>query len=161
MTTKIRARRAMLFFAGVGIAIASSTGAHEEGDGLLTAGHQYMAILNAGQVVSDPLPESNASGMAFLTFSPKERELCYTVTFSGLVSAQREAPMGAHVHGPATPGANNHNHVAELPSGSPVNGCTVLEKAHVKWLKSNALYLQIHTEMYPAGELRGQIVRVK
>ena len=103
-------------------------GAHEEGDGVLTEGHRYIALLNSGQVVADTASTSNGLGVAFLTFSPKESELCYTVTFSGLEGTQLAAPLGAHVHGPAQPGRSNHNHVAELASGSPLNGCGVLTK---------------------------------
>lgn len=140
---------------------AGRTAAHEGGDGVLTPGHRYIALLNAGQVVADAVSTSNASGVAFLTFGPKESELCYTVTFSGLEGTQLAAPMGAHVHGPAQPGGSNHNHVAELASGSPLNGCEVLTKDELKWLKAGALYLQIHTDLFPKGEIRGQIVRVK
>jgi hypothetical protein len=155
-----RALAAVVTVIGLGVS-AGSVVAHEGGDGILTPGHRYIALLNSGQVVAETASTSNASGVAFLTFSPEESELCYTVTFSGLEGTQLAAPMAAHIHGPAQPGGSNHNHVAELASGSPLNGCEVLAKDEFKWLKAGKLYLQIHTDLFPGGEIRGQIVRVK
>lgn len=142
-------------------ALTTRAAAHEEGDGLLTAGPRFIALLDSGQVVADTPSTSNASGMAFLTLSPMESELCWTLTFSGLEGTQLAAPSGAHIHGPARPGRSNHNHVAELASGSPLNACEVLTRDEVKWLKTGELYFQIHSDAFPAGEIRGQIVRLK
>lgn len=146
---------------GVG-GYAGAHGGDEEGPtGTLTHGPRYLALLNGGQVVAENPSTSNASGVGFLTFDPVSSELCYTVTFSGLEGTQLAQPMGAHVHGPAGPGRSNHNHVAELASGSPLNGCSVITKEAAKWLRAGSLYLQIHTDLFPSGEIRGQIVPVK
>jgi hypothetical protein len=152
---------ALVVALGVGNAAAAHEGGGEGPIGVLTDGARYFALLTSGQVVTDPPATSNASGIAFLTFSTSESELCYTLTFSGLEGVQPTAPGGAHIHGPAAPGANNHNHVAELDSGSPLNGCVVLTKEQAKWLRAGDLYFQIHTDLFPSGELRGQITRVK
>lgn len=145
----------------VGMGGSSVVQAHEEGAGILTPGPRFIALLNSGQVVADTPSTSNASGVAFLTFSPMESELCWTLTFSGLEGTQLAAPSGAHIHGPARPGRSNHNHVADLASGSPLNGCETLIRDEVKWLKAGELYFQIHSDTFPDGEIRGQIVRLK
>jgi len=128
---------------------------------VLEDAQKYFAVLNAGQVVETPVPASNASGVALLTYNGQTGNLCYTVTFSGLVGTQMPAPHGAHIHGPAGPGLEYPIHVAMLDSGSPVNGCTTLTKDQAKYLKASDLYLQIHTDAFPAGEIRGQIVRLR
>lgn len=107
------------------------------------------------------MPSSNASGMAFLTFDQKTGNLCYTLTFSGLVGTQMPAPHGAHIHGPAGPGLEHPMHVAELASGSPLNGCVPLTSDQAKYLRASELYIQIHTDLFPMGEIRGQVVRLK
>lgn len=121
----------------------------------------YIALLNAGQVVADPVPASNATGMAVLTYTASTGNLCFALTFSGLAGTQLAAPMGAHLHGPAGPGVANMVHVAELASGSPLNDCVTLTKEQAKALKAGDLYFQIHTDAYPTGEIRGQVLRTR
>lgn len=123
-------------------------------------GPAYLAILNAGQVPeSEGLSASPALGVAFFTYARSERLLCYTLSFTPLTATETKA----HVHAGAV-GEVRKPHLwdlAPVPATSK-RGCVgPLERAHLKLLKRGQLYVNIHTEAYPNGEIRGQIVPVK
>jgi hypothetical protein len=166
MTILIRFAFLILACALGNVLASSVTHAHGEGedrDGILGRGEMYMAVLNSGQVASDPLCTSNASGNAMLTYDKTERELCYAITYfvQGLVKPH---PMGVHLHAPAGPGQNVKPHLFALDeanTGSPLTGCLILSKQQSRWLKKGSFYMQIHTDLCGSGELRGQIVRIK
>jgi hypothetical protein len=143
----------------LGLAVAAS--AHEgASEGILGGGERYLTVLTSGQVVSDPLPASNASGLGLLTYDPKANELCFTLTYGGLVGI--EQAMGVHLHGPAHPGEHTPNMIAHLPgAGSPRNDCIVLAKDDAKALRKGLTYIVVHTDVFPSGELRGQVIRLK
>jgi hypothetical protein len=44
---------------------------------------------------------------------------------------------------------------------SPVTGSVTMTDDQVKMLRSNKLYVNIHTAPNPGGEIRGQILRAK
>ncbi|TMB48025.1 MAG: CHRD domain-containing protein, partial [Deltaproteobacteria bacterium] len=77
----------------------------------------FFAVLNAGQ--ETPPNDSNALGVAYLTFDDKTLKVCYSVSYislSGPASA-------AHIHGPAAPGVSAAVLVALSPTANPLNGC--------------------------------------
>jgi len=114
----------------------------------------FIALLNGGQ--ETPPTTSDAFGVAFLTFDEKTKTLCYSITTRGVSSTEETA---AHIHGPAAPGAIG-TIVFTLVAGNPKNSCAgpfaagTLRKA----LKKGQLYLNIHTNQNPNGEIRGQII---
>ena len=78
----------------------------------------------------------------------------YEIVFDGLVAPESVA----HVHGPALPGVNA-GVVFGLPLGSPKIGnfgpLTAQQKAD---LLAGLWYVNIHSTLYTAGEIRGQII---
>ena len=123
-----------------------------------TATRNFIALLNAGQEAQTPMVDSNAFGVAFLTFDEKTLALCYSITFFSLSTTE----TNAHLHGPAAPGVSAGVIVGLQPvPGNPKNGCVNLPKANKKDLKRGMTYLNIHSTRFQAGEIRGQVIPVK
>ena len=116
----------------------------------------FFAVLNGGQ--ETPATDSNAFGVAFLTFDDKTLMLCYSITFFSLSSVEKQA----HLHGPAAPGVSAGIIVALTPvPGDVKNACVVLPKKNKKDLKRGMTYLNVHTAKFGNGEIRGQVIPAK
>lgn len=103
-----------------------------------------------------PPVETDGTGTATLTFDSETSELMWEIEFSGL-SGNATA---AHFHGPAASGSNagvqvNIGDVSGLVS--PMNGTAVLNAVQATTLLDGELYINIHTEENPDGEVRGQV----
>lgn len=103
-----------------------------------------------------PPVETEGEGAATLTFDSETNELDWEIEFSGL-SGNATA---AHFHGPAATGANagvqvNIGEVSGL--SSPMNGNATLTAAQATMLLDGELYINVHTEENPDGEIRGQV----
>jgi len=83
-----------------------------------------------------------------LTFS-------WTLSYDDLTTT----PIGVHVHGPQTPGGEAAILFDMAPDGvtSSVYGSRVLNEGELAYLLSDRMYVNLHTEKYPTGELRGSI----
>lgn len=82
-----------------------------------------------------------------------------TLTISGNFAGMNSAATMAHVHNgpPAQPGPVVHQlEVSKMPAGE-ISAVLQLTEEQVMALHSNALYVQVHSETNPAGELRGWI----
>ena len=113
----------------------------------------YISVLNGGQVV--PPSISNAFGVGFLTFDQITKRLCFSISFSGMQGTETQA----HIHG--GPVGQSDVVFFDLPPGSPKMGCVgPLSPKQEKLLRRGGLYINIHTDVFVAGELRGQIVPV-
>jgi CHRD domain len=114
----------------------------------------FMSVLNGGQVV--PPSTSNSMGVGFLTFDPSAARLCYSITYSPLLGNETEA----HLHGDALPGETSAVLYDLNPLGTPKVGCigSPLKPNEVSLLKRGRMYIQIHTDIFVAGEIRGQVV---
>ena len=137
----------------------------------------FIAVINSGQedfpsASTDAVtpPMSNAGGGAFMIFDKETSELCYTISFSPLMGGSETA---AHFHGPAAAGegAGILFDISPGPSdggpgpsdlGSPKTGCVgPLTEDHEKDLKKGLFYINIHSDIYPMGEIRGQVLPIK
>ena len=101
------------------------------------------------------LTESDAVGTADLELDLTTLTLTWNVSFTDLISR----PIAASLHGPAQPGANGLAFVDLAPSGivSPLKGSTVVTEAEVQYLLAGWTYVNITTERWPYGEIRGQV----
>jgi len=82
-----------------------------------------------------------------------------TLTVSGNFTGMNSAATMAHVHNgpPAQPGPVVHQlEVTKMPAGE-ISAVLELTDEQVTALKNNALYIQVHSETNPPGELRGWI----
>ena len=119
----------------------------------------FTVPLSGTQAV--PAITTSGTGSADLTYDPSTRMLTWTVTYSGLSSP---ATM-AHFHGPAPAGKNAGVMVWISKKGvaptSPIKGSAKLTVAQAKALMAGDMYINVHTKMHPAGEIRGQVVPPK
>jgi len=114
----------------------------------------FFAVLNGGQVV--PPSPSNAMGVAFLTFDDATKRICYSISYSGLTGSETEA----HLHG-AKPGQTNAVLYDLTPAGTPKVSCLgPIKPVEERLLKQGRMYINIHTDVYVAGEIRGQVLPV-
>tara|TARA_B110000858_G_scaffold77483_1_gene89798 strand:- start:37282 stop:37614 length:333 start_codon:yes stop_codon:yes gene_type:complete len=82
-----------------------------------------------------------------------------TLSVSGNFAGMNSAATMAHVHNgpPAQPGPVVHQlEVSKKPDGE-ISAILQLTDEQLTALHSNALYIQVHSETNPAGELRGWI----
>ena len=107
----------------------------------------FEATLDSGQLV--PPGDSTAYGAAVIVLNDAQTEAYYTVAFAGLDFPQ----TAAHFHH-APPGENGPP-ILTLELGSPLAGVWMLTPEDADALLAHEVYVNIHTEGYPSGEIRG------
>ena len=113
----------------------------------------FIAQLNGAQETPPPGTTSTATGLGTLLLSSDETSAQVSLSFNGLSSVQ----TGAHIHGPAHvefPGPI----VFPLSTGTVVNQTINLTTTQVAQLKAGLFYFNVHTNNFPDGEIRGQIL---
>jgi hypothetical protein len=119
----------------------------------------FTAVLNGAQ--ETPPVASPSQGVAFLTLNKDTSQVCYAISFSPLGGTE----ILAHFHGPGAPGvaAGILHNISPAPSpfGSPKNGCITFSKADIKNLNKGLIYINIHSSIATAGEIRGQVLPTK
>ena len=114
----------------------------------------FIAVMNGGQVV--PPSTSPAFGVAYLTYDTSLKRLCFSITYSRLDGPETEA----HLHG----GKSGTTDVVffDLPLGSPKKSCVgPFGKKEEKALYAGQTYINIHSEPWVAGEVRGQVLPMR
>ncbi len=112
----------------------------------------YKAVLKANSEVPPSL--STAAGTGEFTFDSATKVMTWTITYSGLTGQITSARL--------EPSMISSSFPAEVPFGaeaSPVSGRATLTDAQIEDLVAGRLYVNIHTNMYPGGEIRGQITQ--
>ncbi len=81
------------------------------------------------------------------------------LTVSGTFEGMSTVATVAHLHNgpPAQPGPAVHQLVVTAATGGELSGEIELTDEQVDALRANSLYVQIHSEGNPPGELRGWI----
>lgn len=95
---------------------------------------------------------THARGNGEFWVDTKHNTVTYDVTYMGLESNE----TGAHVHGFADKGANA-GVLAPLPMGMHKTGMFNYTENMEQQILAGMTYVNIHSEEYPAGEIRGQI----
>ncbi|MCC6403074.1 MAG: CHRD domain-containing protein [Fimbriimonadaceae bacterium] len=98
-----------------------------------------------------PPNASPATGTIVGTYDDVSNLLDITVTFSGLLAAQ----TNAHIHRGAVGVAGPV--VFPLPLGSPSVFSTTLDATQESDLLAGLYYVNIHSQAFPGGEIRGQM----
>ena len=133
------------------------------------ATYSLTATLDAAQEANvDEATPPTAAGAATLNYDDVSNVLSWSITYSGLSGAA----TAAHFHGPAAPvGAAagvqvdiGASETCPLKGGgcplvSPLNGSTTLGDAQESELLGGLWYINIHTALNPAGEIRGQVTQ--
>ena len=113
----------------------------------------YEAAMSGAQEV--PPVATAGSGQAEVQLDELTQVIRWKVSYSGL-----SGPVtGAHIHGPAGPGANAGVAVGFSGnlSASPIQGEMKLTPEQVTQLTSGQWYVNLHTPANPGGEIRGQL----
>jgi hypothetical protein len=103
-----------------------------------------------------PIVDSEGFGFASVTFDSESNEMSWNIEFSEL-SGNATA---AHFHGPAAAGTNAEVQVdvGEISGlSSPMMGSAILTPEQESFLLDGQMYINIHTELNPDGEIRGQV----
>jgi hypothetical protein len=111
----------------------------------------FVATLNGAQEV--PPTNSTGGGSATLLLSPDETEARVSLNFDGLSSGE----TAAHIHGPAGPGVSAPV-LFPLPLGQVSDFQIMLTPSQVQNLKDGLIYINVHTNNFTSGEIRGQFL---
>lgn len=115
-------------------------------------GNTLSATLRGAQEV--PATASPATGSGSFVIDTNANTLAFNITTSGLIGG---AETGAHIHGPASAGANAPI-LFELPLGSSKNGTWNYPESSEADILAGRMYVNVHTVLFPNGEIRGQIL---
>jgi hypothetical protein len=112
----------------------------------------YEAHLSGANSV--PRNNSNGEGDAKITLDTATRTVSWKITYKGLSGP---ASM-AHFHGPAAPGTNAGVAVPIPVQPNGMEGSAVLTPQQMEDLQAGRYYINIHTQQFPGGEIRGQVM---
>ena len=113
----------------------------------------FKADLKASNEV--PANDSTATGAADASFDTETKAFSATATFLGLSGPA----IGAHIHGPGEQGANAGIVLRFDSVESPIQLSATLTDAQTADLLAGKLYVNIHTELNPGGEIRGNLTK--
>jgi CHRD domain len=104
-----------------------------------------------------PPNPGKATGSVSLTYDTGEKKLTWKGSYAGLTGAVTVA----HFHGPAAMGKNAGIALAMASGNLPASfeGSATLTDEQAADLAAGRWYLDLHTAAYPAGEIRGQVVK--
>jgi hypothetical protein len=97
----------------------------------------------------------SGTGSATITFDDVTNTLSWSITWSGLSGTATLA----HFHGPALPNQNAGIQVG-IGVTLPANGAAVLTDQQETDLLGELWYVNVHTDAFPGGEIRGQVLVV-
>lgn len=110
----------------------------------------YHAELTAAAAGTD----SAGMGMLEGELDTETNTFSWNVTYEGLTGPV----SAAHFHGPAGEGETAPPVLPVEDLDSPMTGNALLTDEQITQLQSGAWYFNVHTEMYPDGEIRGQVL---
>jgi hypothetical protein len=95
------------------------------------------------------------NGKGTFTATIKGSKLCYTLKYSGLTS-----PLASHIHkGTATKNGNILLDLKPKFSNGKAASCVTISSSLASAIRKNpsGYYVNVHTQKYPAGAIRGQL----
>ena len=111
----------------------------------------YSAQLDGQQVV--PPTASIATGSGRFHIDTVNNLLAYEISYQNLEGSE----TSAHIYGPAAKGQGGAPAVYTLPLGNPKIGQWHYDQSLEADLLAGRMYIDIHTDKYTTGEIRGQI----
>lgn len=100
-----------------------------------------------------PVNDSAGMGTADVSVDTEAKKITWTLSHSGLSGD----PTAAHFHGPAKPG-ENAGPIIDI-TANMASGSADLTDAQLADIQGGMVYLNIHTEKFPDGEIRGQVMK--
>ena len=118
---------------------------------------RFRALLSADEQTITT--ESPGVGCALFVLDRPTLRIEWTVTYKDMTSTA----TAANVHGPQGVGSNAGVLWDLAPDGmkSPLTGSIVLNDGQLEYLLTDRVYVNIRSQRYPEGELRGQIRRLR
>ena len=92
---------------------------------------------------------SSASGTVVMVLNDEMTEVTYDIRYTGLQAPE----IASHFHD-GSPGTNG-TRLLTLPLGAVKQGVWVMEGRDLTILLSGNVYVNVHTDSYPSGEIRG------
>ncbi len=113
----------------------------------------YRARLSPMPTTPQTVDSITGEGEVFLSLEGN------LLTVSGSFAGMSSVATAAHLHNgpPAQPGPAVHPLEVSAATGGEISGEIELTDEQVAALRANSLYVQIHSEGNPPGELRGWI----
>jgi hypothetical protein len=136
-------RRRFVATLGAGMVMLALVPAH--------ADRLFTATLNGAQNVPF-IRGIRATGSATLFLNAVETQVTYHIEYMDLDGVE----FAAHFHN-ATP-VQTGPIVFTLPPGNPKDGVWNLTPEDVAELGAGRIYVNIHTDLYPSGEIRGNLM---
>jgi hypothetical protein len=100
---------------------------------------------------------SNTGASGFFSYTVEGTQLCYTLTVNGLSGNA----VAAHIHLAPRHVAGPIKIPLSVPSAAnfSTSGCTTADASLLADLQANpkAYYVNVHTPLFPGGEVRGQL----
>jgi hypothetical protein len=123
----------------------------------LRAAAAETIVLKAELKGSNEVPPNNSigAGSAEATFDTATKTLSWTIRYQGLSGPAK----GAHFHGPGEAGKISGIVLPFSSPASPIKGTATVTDAQAADLLAGKWYVNIHTELNPGGELRGQMTK--
>lgn len=116
---------------------------------------EFVATIDSAQALGCIGESSAGTGSATYSLDTDTGQVDYFIEVSN-ASSQETA---AHIHGPAIP-CEFEDILVILPPGSPKVGFYVLDPDEMQDMLAGLHFSLFHTQMWPQGELRGQILPV-
>ena len=121
-------------------------------------GNRLRAGLNGGNEV-DSEGDADGSGKARIRLRPAAMKVCWTVSWENI-----SQPQAAHIHkgNRSESGPVVVNLFLEPQEGSEATGCEEdVARPLIRRIKNHPrnYYVNVHTEDFPAGAIRGQLHR--
>ncbi|UCD75324.1 MAG: PQQ-dependent sugar dehydrogenase [Phycisphaerales bacterium] len=142
---------------------ASKPGSHGAAASLLSVWATLTAIGASAETVDftitidgsqlNPPVDTAGSGSGTATLDTSTNLFSWEITFNGLEGTQ----TAAHFHG-AAPYCNVAGVQIVLPLGSPIMGSETLTAQQAADVLAGLWYINIHSDLHPPGEIRGQVM---
>jgi hypothetical protein len=113
--------------------------------------------LKADLKASEETPPTNSSGAgtADVTLDTDANKVSWKITYDGLTGDA----TAAHFHGPAKAG-EKAGPVVDI-SANIKEGSADISADQLQMIREGNTYINIHTEKYPDGEIRGQVLQIE
>lgn len=101
-----------------------------------------------------PGPGAAGEGFATITLEPSRSQVCFTIAVEGL-----DPVIGAHLHAGAVGEAGEVVVSLDPPAEGRAEGCATADGTLLERMAARpaGYYVNIHTEAFPDGALRGQL----
>ena len=142
-----------LIYASILLAVIGIGSCSKSSTNTMPSNENFAATINGAS--ETPVNASTATGKATFTYNPNTYVLSGSVSFNGFT------PTAAHIHKGAVGTAGDV--VFALGSSmltSPVSFTSLpLTTAQQANLMANLYYVNFHSTLFPAGEIRGQLIK--